>query len=174
MAMVARLTLGKKKYEKVEDRMAEIVDQADELRSSLERAVVSDAQAFDAVMRAYRMPKGTASEKDARTEAIEQTTHGAAIVPLQVARHAVDLFELAGEVAEQGNINTISDAGTAALLARASFSAASLNVEINARDISEVELARGWQEEMKELKAKINASESRLRDTLKERTGLEL
>jgi len=174
VAMVARLTVGKKKYEEVEDRMSEIADQADELRSSLERAVVSDAQAFDAVMKAYRMPKGSAVEKEARTIAIEQATRGAATVPLQVARNAVDVFEMANEIAKKGNINAVSDVGAAALLARASFTAASLNVEINAREISEVELANGWLEEIKGLKEKIKASESRLRTTLKERAGLEV
>jgi glutamate formiminotransferase/formiminotetrahydrofolate cyclodeaminase len=174
VAMVARLTLGKKKYKEVEDRMSEIADQADELRSALEGAVVSDAQAFDAVVKAYRMSQGSAVEIEARNNAIEQATRGAAIVPLQVARHAVDVIEMANEVAEKGNINAISDAGTAALMARASFTAASLNVEINAREISEVELAQGWLDEIAKMKEKIITSESRLSNTLKERAGLEL
>ena len=108
VAMVARLTLGKKKYAEVEDRMSEIADQADELRSSLEGAVVSDAQAFDAVMKAYRMSQGSVVENEARNNAIEQATRGATIVPLQVARNAVDVIEMANEVAEKGNINAIS------------------------------------------------------------------
>jgi len=174
VAMVAHLTMGKKKYAQVKDRMSEIVDRADEIRSSLEQAVVLDAQAFDTVMKAYRMPKGSTAEEEARAEAIEQATRGAAIVPLQIARNAVEVFEMANEVAERGNINAISDAGTAALMARASFNAARLNVEINAREISEGKLAKGWIEEIEDLKEKIKASESRLRNTLDERAGLAL
>jgi glutamate formiminotransferase/formiminotetrahydrofolate cyclodeaminase len=174
VAMVARLTIGKKKYKEVEDRMSEIADRADELRSVLEGAVISDAQAFDAVMKAYRMSQGSAGDIEARNNAIEQATRGAAIVPLQVARHAVEVIEMAKEVAEKGNINAISDAGTAALMAKASFTAASLNVEINAREISEVELTKGWLEEITKMKEKIEASESRLSNTLKERAWLEM
>jgi glutamate formiminotransferase/formiminotetrahydrofolate cyclodeaminase len=174
VAMVARLTMRKKKYSQVEERMSEIADQADGLRSSLEQAVVADAQAFDAVMTAHRMPKGSAVEEKARAEAIEHALRDAAAVPLQVARSAVDVYELASEVAERGNINTISDAGTAALMARAAFAAASLNVQINARGISDAELAKGWLEEIEELEEKMISSEARLRTSLKERAGLEV
>jgi glutamate formiminotransferase/formiminotetrahydrofolate cyclodeaminase len=174
VAMVARLTMGKKKYEQVEDRMSEIVGHADELRSSLEQAVLSDAQAFDAVMKAYRMPKGSAVEEEARNEVIEHATRGAAAVPLQVARDSVALFQMAVEVAERGNIHAVSDAGTAALMARAAFAAASLNVEINARDISDVELAEDWMKEIEQLKEKMQSGEPRLRASLKERAGLEV
>ncbi|UCF62088.1 MAG: glutamate formimidoyltransferase [Anaerolineaceae bacterium] len=173
-AMVARLTIGKKKYAQVEDRMSEIIDRADEIRSSLEGAVILDAQAFDAVMRAYRMPKGSAVEEQARVEAIEKATINAAIVPLHVARHAADVLEIAIEVAESGNINAITDAGAAGLLARASFSAAILNVEINAREISDEKLTKGWLEEIQELREKIRTSETGLSKTLGERAGLDL
>jgi glutamate formiminotransferase/formiminotetrahydrofolate cyclodeaminase len=174
VSMVARLTSGKKKYAQVEDQMSAIIERVDEIRSSLEGAVVEDAQAFDAVMRAYRIPKGKAVEDQARTEAIERATRGAAIVPLQVARYAADVLEIANEVAEIGNINAITDAGAAGLLARASFDAASLNVEINAREISDKKLAKSWLEEIEKLKEKIRTSETGLSKTLGERAGLDL
>jgi glutamate formiminotransferase/formiminotetrahydrofolate cyclodeaminase len=173
-AMVARLTIGKKKYAQVEGQMSEIIDRADEIRSSLEDAVVEDAKAFDAVMRAYRMPKGSAVVEQARTEAIEQATRGAAIVPLQVARYAANVLEIANEVAESGNINAITDAGAAGLLARASFGVASLNVEINAREISEVKLAKEWLTEIEKIREEIQKNEARLRKTLSKRAGLDL
>ncbi len=174
VAMVARLTIGKKKYVEVEDRMSEIILRADEIRSSLESAVVLDAQAFDAVMGAYRMPKGSADEEQARTEAIEQATCNAAIVPLQVARNAAAVLEMANEVAESGNVNAISDAGTAALMARVSFDAASLNVQINAREVSNVKLAKEWLSEIEKIREQIQNNETRLRKTLGERAGLDL
>jgi glutamate formiminotransferase/formiminotetrahydrofolate cyclodeaminase len=174
VAMVARLTMGKKGYAQVEGRMSEIADRADEFRSSLEQAVVSDARAFEDVMQAYRMPKGSVVEEEARAEAIQHAIRGAATVPLQVARTSVDVYELASEVAERGNVHAISDAGTAASMARAAFAAAGLNVQINARDISDVEIAKGWLQEIEGLEGKIISGENRLRASLKERAGLEM
>jgi glutamate formiminotransferase/formiminotetrahydrofolate cyclodeaminase len=66
VAMVGRLTMGKKKYADVDDRAQEIVSQADTLRGDLEAAVNQDAQAFDGVMKALRMPKDSDAEKAAR------------------------------------------------------------------------------------------------------------
>jgi formiminotetrahydrofolate cyclodeaminase len=120
------------------------------------------------------MPKGSAVVEQARTEAIEQATRGAAIVPLQVARYAANVLEIANEVAESGNINAITDAGAAGLLARASFGVASLNVEINAREISEVKLAKEWLTEIEKIREEIQNNEARLRKTLSERAGLDL
>ena len=58
VAMVARLTIGKKKYAQVEDQMNEILNQAERLRRELSEAVEADAAAFEGVLAAFRLPKG--------------------------------------------------------------------------------------------------------------------
>jgi formiminotetrahydrofolate cyclodeaminase len=174
VAMVARLTLGKKKYAEVQKRMQEIVVRADELRADLEDAVALDAQAFDAVMDAFRLPKATQTEKDVRTQAIERATHQAATVPLQVARHAVEVQTLAAEVAETGNVNAASDAGTAGALAHASLEGAGMNVKINAGSVSDRAAADKWLKELDRLKEQAQTASDRLHTALEKRAGLEV
>lgn len=173
VAKVARLTLGKKKYEEVQDRMSQIASQADDLRVSLEGAASLDAQAFNAVIVAHRMPKGSKVEKTARSEAIERATHRAAIVPLQIARQATSVLKLATEVAETGNVNAVTDAGSAGAIAQAALRATGLNVRINASNVSNREAADEWLQELAGLETQAQAAEAHLHAALKERAGLE-
>jgi glutamate formiminotransferase/formiminotetrahydrofolate cyclodeaminase len=131
VAMVARVTIGKKKYKDVEEEMIGVVRQADVLRKDLETAVAEDSGAFEEVMAAFGLPKSTEEEKAARHEAIQQATLKAAQVPLGVAEKALKVLELTQIVAEKGNANAITDVGTAAELAQAAITGAGLNVRIN-------------------------------------------
>ncbi len=110
--MVARLTVNKKKYEPVKDRMWQIIDQAETLRTALTRAVEQDAVAFDAILAAFKLPRIP------RTGNCPQPCRGAGNIPCrpgspEAARLAVSVMELAVEAAELGNLNAISDAGSA-------------------------------------------------------------
>ena len=166
VAMVARLTVGKKKYADVDERMQEITSRADILRDALQKAVKLDAQAFDSVMAAFRMPKKSAQEKTARAEEIERATHVAAEVPLQVCRDAVEVLALAAEVAEKGNKNALSDAGSAGAMANACLQAAGLNVKINAASVSDREAAQSWIEELAHLETQAAQAGKALSATL--------
>ncbi len=166
VAMVARLTVGKKKYSDVEGRMQEITSRADILRDALHKAVTLDSQAFDAVMAAFRMPKKSAQEKATRAEEIERATHVAAEVPLQVCRDAVEVLALAAEVAEKGNKNALSDAGSAGSMANACLQAAGLNVKINAGSVSDREAAQSWLDELAQLESQAAQAGKALSATL--------
>ena len=135
VAMVARLTLGG--LEAVEGRMREIVAAADEGRASLLQLADRDAQSFDAVMAAFKMPKDTDELKAERSHVIQRTMTGAAEVPLETARAALSLMELAHEVTEKGNPASASDGAAAAELLAAACRAAVRNVEINAGSIKD-------------------------------------
>jgi len=172
VAMVARLSMGKKKYAEFETRAAEIASRADNLRLALEQAVIQDAQAFDQVMRALRMPKQTEEEKSNRLEVLEHATHQAAAVPLDVARQVTEVLALAVEVAERGNVSAASDAGSASAMAQASFTAAGLNVRINAASVKDEEVTKRWLHELDELHADVKASIERVHKALAERAGL--
>ena len=166
VAMVARLTVGKKKYADVDERMQEITSRADILRDALQKAVKLDAQAFDSVMAAFRMPKKSAQEKTARADEIERATHVAAEVPLQVCRDAVEVLALAAEVAEKGNKNALSDAGSAGAMANACLQAAGLNVKINAASVSDREAAQSWIDELAHLETQAAQAGKALSATL--------
>lgn len=136
-AMVARVTIGKKKYASVKAEMQAVIEEADRLRKALDEAVSEDAQAFERVMAAYQMPKSTDAEIEARFETIQSATIWAAQVPLEVAGKAVQVLQLVLTVVEQGNINAITDAGSAAALVRSALTAAGMNVRINLSGIQD-------------------------------------
>ncbi len=130
-SMVANLTIGKKKYADVEDDMKKALAGAETLRVELAQMIDEDAAAFDKVMVALKMPKESDEEKATRRTALQQALVDAATVPLAVMEMCAGVIQLAGPVAEKGNTNAVSDAGVAALVARAGLHSARLNVLIN-------------------------------------------
>lgn len=130
-AMVANLTVGKKGYEKVFEEMSELAEKAQAVKDRLLKAVDDDTDAFNDLMEAMRLPKATDEQKKARQEATELGYKKAAAVPLETAAVCLEALKLSLEVAEKGNANSASDAGVAALMARAGVEGAALNVLIN-------------------------------------------
>lgn len=173
VAMVARLSVNKKRYKDVEAQMFDVVERADSLRAELSAAVEEDAAAFMVVMDAFKLPKGTEEEKSARAKAIEAAMLGAALVPLDVATKAVQVMEMAVLVAEVGNINAISDGASGAAMARAALTSASLNVRINVKDFEDRVKASELMKEVWVLEAKAKELEDKLNDIVRERGGLE-
>lgn len=131
VAMVCRLTVEKPKYADVSEELRETMRQAETLRQTFTRLVEQDTEAFQAVMSAFRMPKESDEQKAARSKAIQEATRIATEVPLEVHNRTVDLIQLAQQAAEKGNVNSISDAGVAAGMARAAADGAAMNVQIN-------------------------------------------
>ena len=174
VAMVAGLTIGKKKYAEVEDRMRVILEEAERLRQELEQTVDDDADAFAQLMTAYRMPKETDGEKHKRDASILIATYEAAEVPLRTVRAARDLLLLAKEVAESGNQNAISDAGTAAALAFAAAVSAGANVRINLVSLKEDEQAARLLKDLGDYERRVLKMVQSVHEILKERGGIEL
>ena len=130
-AMVANLTRGREKFAGVEEKMSALADRAAALKDGLAQLVEEDTAAFNRVMAAFRQPKDTPETEAAREAAIQAALAAAAEVPLRTAEAAVSVLALAQEAAAYGNPAAVSDAGVAALLARAAVEGAALNVDIN-------------------------------------------
>jgi methenyltetrahydrofolate cyclohydrolase len=131
VSMVCRLTLGKEKFAGVEAQMKDSLARSEALRSELTQLITGDAEAFNAVMAAFRLPKTTHEEKAARSEAIQIATQKATLTPLAIARACAQVIELGQVAVEKGNTNAVSDAGAGVTLAQAGLKAAALNVLIN-------------------------------------------
>ena len=172
VGMVARLTTGKKKYAPVKAQMEQIITDAEHLRAKLQGAIQEDIEAFEAVMRAHRLPDETAEEKDARASTIEQATLHAAEVPLRVSNLAWETLKLAVQVAQEGNLNAASDAGTAGALAIAALRGAGANVRINLIDLAELDQARAWLEELEHIEAEASALDHDLKSALLKRASI--
>lgn len=159
-AMVSRLTIGKKKYADVAADMEATLTKAEDLRRTLTALVDKDAQAFDNLMAARKLPKETEAQIAARADAMVKATKGAAEVPLEVMQAALDVLGLARSCAEKGNVNSVSDAGVAALMARTAVAGAALNVKINLIGFADVAYRDETLAKMREL----NAAAARLTD----------
>ena len=138
-AMVCRLTVGNPKFAEQEARAHEILQEADQLRTTLTWLMQQDTDAFLELMACYKLPKDTEAEKLLRRERIQDAAKGAALAPLAAMRACLRVLELAEATAEAGNPHAVSDAAVAALLARAGLQSAFYNVKINTSSISDAE-----------------------------------
>ena len=157
ISMVANLTIGRKGYEEAEDRMREILGEVETARSGFLELADRDATAFDGVMAAFKMPKETDAEKAVRSQAIQQGYEQAAVVPLEIARKAADLMELARETTETGNANAASDGACAAQALASSVWCATYNVDINAAALKDQAKATALRDEVAALRASTMA-----------------
>ena len=135
--MVAGLTIGKKKYAAVDAEMKEAALKAAALGNQLTALVKRDAEAYAHVSEAYKLPKEPADAAARRSEAVTSALLKAAEVPLETARAAVEVAQLAALVAEKGNSNAVTDAGVAALLAHAAAKGAAYNVRVNIQSMDD-------------------------------------
>jgi formiminotetrahydrofolate cyclodeaminase len=131
VAMVCRLTIGKKGYESVGDEMLAILPRAEQLQGELTSMMQADTDAYARVMEAYKLPKQTDAEKAARVRAIQDALKHATKVPMRVAELCAQVLELTRPIAEKGNKNAASDGGVGALMAEAGLRGAAFNVSIN-------------------------------------------
>jgi len=153
-SMVCRLTVGKKKYKEVAAELNEVLDKSEGLRDELKEMIVKDGEAFDRFMAARKMIKDTDEEIAARKTAIFEATKGAARTPLETAGLALRVLELSKTVAEKGNVNSVSDAGVAALMAKAAIEGAIYNVKINIGGFEDQEFVDEMNAGIKEIKEK--------------------
>ena len=139
LAMVCRLTIGKKKYEAVAGEMEKALTQADLLQNRLASLVETDTKAFEQVMAAMKLPKETPEQIEKRRTEIQKATHYATQVPLETMRACMEGMELAQPVVQMGNTNALSDGGVAVLMLEAGMQGANLNVMINLQGIEDEE-----------------------------------
>jgi glutamate formiminotransferase / formiminotetrahydrofolate cyclodeaminase len=172
VAMVAGVTIGKKKYAEVEAEMQAIRVMAEKLRKELTQAVDDDASSFEVLMATFKLPKDTDEQKGARQSAIIKSTLNAAHVPLHVAEDAVKVMELSLKCARHGLQSAISDAMSGFAMARASLTAAGYNVRININSLEDRSLGEKMLKELEELEETADRLEKGIRSVIKERGGI--
>ena len=150
-AMVANLTVGKKNYEDVSDEMAAIAAKMSVHKQTFVDLIDKDANSFDSVMKAFKLPKDTDDEKAYRNTLIQDGMKYAASVPLEVAEKSADLFDDLAILVKSGNKNAQTDALVAAMMARTAILSALYNVKINLGSIKD----EAYVAQMKEKVAKL-------------------
>ncbi len=160
--MVANLTIGKKKYAEVEEEMKVIAKAASSLRIKLLQAVDDDAESFNFVMQAFKMPRETTAQVDLRKIQIQNNTKKAALVPLEVAEKAFSMMGMIDKVVEKGNAMAVTDGAVAAMMARTAVLGALYNVKINLASIKDQEFVTKISEKVERLEAEVVTKEKEI------------
>lgn len=171
VSMVCNLTIGKTQYRDFEEEFKSVLTKAEELRRDLTKMIEEDVQAFDAVMRAYGMPRLTKDETATRAQAIQTALKTATLVPMRCCRACREVITLGSVVAEKGNRNVISDAGVAAVAAYAALRSAALNVFTNARAITDRIFAEDQLAELEQLLSQAATATETSYQVVKEKLG---
>ncbi len=160
--MVANLSAHKPGWDERWEFFSDWAEKGKRVMNELLALVDEDTDAFNCIMAVFGMPKGTDAEKAARAEAMEKATLYATQVPLKTMKASFRAFEVAGAMAEEGNPNSVSDAGVGALAARAAVQGAYLNVKINAAGLKDRAAAEALVAEAKEIAAAADREEARI------------
>lgn len=139
--MVCSITIGKPKYAMVEPRLRGISSKLEQTGARLRELIAEDADSFEGVLQAYRMPKETDDQKEQRGIAIQKALQSAIAVPFETAERSLDVLRLLGELAGIGTPNALSDVAVGAQLALVAVKGASYNVGANLGSITDRESA---------------------------------
>ena len=150
-SMVGNLTVGKKSFRAVEPEVRASLQRLEAIRGRLLQLIDADAQAFAPLAAAYRMPKETPEEQQAKEAALQQALVGATEVPLQIMAECVAALVETDFMARNGSRMARSDAGVAAVFAKAALQGASLNVLINVGSLASEADAQGYRARMDHL-----------------------
>jgi formiminotetrahydrofolate cyclodeaminase len=151
LVMVAGLAKSRNNSDDEKAALAKARAAIEPIAARLMRLADADAEAFNAVMAAYRLPKATEEEKLARTRAIQSALGGATVVPLDTLRAAAEALDLGRVVAEHGNRAAASDAAVAIGLLKAAADGAAANVRTNLAGLKDEGLRKATEEELSRL-----------------------
>ena len=153
--MVAGLSRKKKSQVLHVDKLSAALDELRRTAGELASAIDRDAESYDAVMAAFKLPQGNSEETRQRVEAIQTATRGAAEVPMQVAEKSVALFERLGQLEAIAAASMKSDLQVAKLMAGAGARGALANVEINLEGIKDAAYVSSMRAKMASLRDQL-------------------
>lgn len=163
-SMVAALTVNNKEYVEVSEEMEKLIQAGSGLMTFFMEQMDADANAFNDVIAAYRMPKTGEQERAARSAAIQQGLKKAAEVPMGVAERALEAMDMIETAVEKGNKHAVTDGAVAAMMARNAVLAALYNVEINLASIKDEGYCEKMRDRIGELRDKAAAREKQILD----------
>lgn len=139
--MVGSLTVGKKKYADVEDRIVELKAKSDALQKKFLDLIDEDAKGFEPLSKAYGLPAVTDEEKAHKKVVLEQCSKDACNVPMEIMECCAEAIDIIDEFAQKGSALAVSDAGCGATIAKSAMFAASLNIFINTKGMEDRQYA---------------------------------
>lgn len=164
--MVAGLTIGKKGYEVSEEVMQHAQTVTTRLLEEFIVFIDKDSEAYNEVFACFKLPKVTDEEKAIRSAAIQEATKHAALIPMEVARKALNMMPVIADIARLGNRNAVTDACVAMMSARSAVLGALLNVRINLSSLKDKEFAGQLQAEADRIEESALRKEKELLDAV--------
>jgi len=170
--MVANLSSHKKGWDDRWEEFSNWAEKGQQYKDELLRLVDADTKAFNGIMNAMSLPKGTDEEKAARKQAMNEATKVAIEVPFQVMKLSYDSMEVIKAMAEVGNPNSVSDAGVGALCARSAVMGAFMNVRINVAGYDDAVFVADVLAKGREIEDKAKAKEEEILKIVNEKIGV--
>jgi methenyltetrahydrofolate cyclohydrolase len=155
LSMAGNYTLSNKKYQKWHDEISLVVQKSEHIRKTLEKLIDKDVIAYNALSKAFKLPKNTPEQNKVRSERIQQELKQAVDVPEQVCNNLFEAVDLCNILIVKGNINLISDVGCAAEFISSAFAAALFNVKINLVNIKDEKFVHKIQNDLEIKQDKI-------------------
>ena len=156
ITMVCKITLKRSKEPKRNIRLNELLTDAENAQERFLNLINDDTNAFNQLMKSFKLPKDTDTELGLRTEAIQAATKHAAEVPLETAHLAVKVLYWTNELTDLGTRNAITDTGVAGLMAYSAFKGAIWNVKINLGSIQDSGFVQETNLELEQLSERVN------------------
>jgi glutamate formiminotransferase/formiminotetrahydrofolate cyclodeaminase len=169
--MVANLSSHKKGWDDRWEEFSNWAEKGQQYKDELLRLVDADTKAFNDIMSAMGLPKGTDEEKKIRKQAIQDATKQAIEIPFKVMETSYASMEVIKAMAETGNPNSVSDAGVGALCARAAVIGAFMNVKINASGLDDKKFVEDIITKGKEIESKAIALETDILQVVSSKIG---
>jgi glutamate formiminotransferase/formiminotetrahydrofolate cyclodeaminase len=170
--MVANLSSHKAGWDDRWEEFSEWAVRGQKIKDELLNLVDEDTNAFNGIREGFGLPKTTEAEKAARSQAIEEATRYATEVPFRTMQSAFDSFEVVKAMAENGNPNSVSDAGVGALCVRSAVMGAFLNVKINAAGLQDRAYAEQVVAEGTEIERRAISLESEIMSIVNQKIGV--
>jgi len=170
--MVANLSSHKKGWDERWEEFSVWAEKGQKIKNELLRLVDADTAAFNKIMTAFGLPKGTDEEKKIRTDAIQSATKFAIEVPFKVMQLSYESLEIIKAMAEIGNPNSVSDAGVGALCARSAVMGAFMNVRINAGGYNDKTFVNDILAKGKDIEQKTIATEAAILKIVDQKIGV--
>ena len=170
--MVANLSSHKKGWDDRWEEFSNWAEKGQQYKDKLLRLVDADTKAFNGIMNAMSLPKGTDEEKKIRASAIQDATKNAIEVPFEVMKLSYDSMEVIRAMVETGNPNSVSDAGVGALCARSAVMGAFMNVRINASSCEDKAFVSDVLKRGKEIEDKAKIKEEEILKLVNEKIGV--
>ncbi len=165
--MLANLTIGKKKYVELEGVMKDTVDVMSQQREQFFADIDRDAEAYNLVMKAYKLPKETDEEKLKRFEIIQDATKHAALIPMEIAQRAFDLLDEIEHTTRNGNSNAVTDGCISMMTCRTAVLGALLNVRINLGSIKDADFVKDLENRCNTMEVEAMRKEQELYEWVK-------